>query len=134
MLTLALLVLASGPSMVCDWTDKEARTFIHWENFRLHAAHEDRAAALCESHRLWSTTIFAKSGGDDEGFRVTPLGAGVYSGRLCRAVEEADRSALVCNESATRRTSACIERAGVVSFPGGTATLKCLSDDPSVCR
>lgn len=126
-------VRTAYPKLACDWTDREAQTFIHWRDFDLHAAHEDREGGFCESNRLWFTDML--TGGADapgEGVAVLKGGVGMYVGRVCRPRTEGEPHAARCDESKARGTCACVPRAWTVSASGALVT--CLSDDPSACR
>ena len=123
----------------CGWHSPEAQRWIHWRDFDLHAAHEDREGLLCESNRLWKTTLFGGEVGEGSGFLVTKHGAGAYLGRVCRPIETRDTSALDCDESKARGSSQCREHAGFFSFPKGEAeqvslVINCVSTDPKGCR
>lgn len=138
MLALTLLVLASSPAqkLTCDWTDREARSFIHWRDFDLHAAHEDRDGAFCESNRLWTTTLMGGESEKGTGFIVTQHGAGAYLGRVCRPIEDRDTTGTDCAESREQGASACTPHPHFFSFPaaGAPVVINCVSTDPKRCR
>lgn len=122
------------PKVVCDWTDREALTFIHWRDFDLHRAHEDEKGLVCESNNLWSTWLVGHGDvGPGAGFLVTKYGSAAYLGRVCRPIIPSDTTALKCDESKERGTSACRPRHNFFTFPEGVPTVRCLSTDPKGC-
>lgn len=124
------------PKLTCDWTDREAQTFIHWRDFELHAAHEDREGGFCEANRLWTSTLMEGEDEKGSGFLVTKHGAGAYLGRVCRPLRDADTTATDCEESRDRAASACRPHPHYFSFPGAgpRVVVNCVSADPKRCR